>query len=194
LAGSNRVSAQPGGNSACQLARVPVPTRSADSFLPHRRMDVQNSAVRAIRGSHPRVNPHRCLPRRRNALDSHHPRPCGVAPVGKHRHSVALPAAGPRALRYAQSAPSRERRGIMLTLILTGALAVCGVMFLLWLIHFPLHNAAIVDAGWAGGLALLGVLYAVTATGWAPRRLAIASMALLWGLRLALYLLLTRVI
>jgi len=82
----------------------------------------------------------------------------------------------------------------MLTLILVGALAVCAVMFLLWLIHFPLHNAAIVDAGWAGGLALLGVLYAVTATGWAPRRLAIASMALLWGLRLALYLLLTRVI
>jgi steroid 5-alpha reductase family enzyme len=82
----------------------------------------------------------------------------------------------------------------MLTLILTGALAVCGVMFLLWLIHFPLRNAAIVDAGWAGGLALLGVLYAVFAPGWAPRRFAIAFMALAWGLRLALYLLFTRVI
>jgi steroid 5-alpha reductase family enzyme len=82
----------------------------------------------------------------------------------------------------------------MLTLILTGALVVCGVMFLLWLIHLPLHNAAIVDAGWAGGLAVLGVLYAVMGGGWAPRRIAIASMALVWGLRLALYLLLTRVI
>jgi len=82
----------------------------------------------------------------------------------------------------------------MLTLILTGALVVCGVMFLLWLLHFPLHNAAIVDAGWAGGLALLGVLNAVMGAGWAPRRIAIASMALVWGLRLALYLLLTRVI
>jgi steroid 5-alpha reductase family enzyme len=82
----------------------------------------------------------------------------------------------------------------MLTLILTGAIVVCGVMLLLWLIHFPLHNAAIVDAGWAGGLALLGVLYAVMGAGWAPRRIAIASMALVWGLRLALYLLLTRVI
>ena len=82
----------------------------------------------------------------------------------------------------------------MLTLILTGTLVVCAVMFLLWLIHFPLHNAAIVDVGWAGGLALLGVLYAVMGTGWTPRRFAIASMALLWGLRLALYLLFTRVI
>jgi steroid 5-alpha reductase family enzyme len=82
----------------------------------------------------------------------------------------------------------------MLTSILAGAIAVCGVMLLLWLIHFPLHNAAIVDAGWAGGLALLGVLYAVMGAGWAPRRVAIALMAVAWGLRLALYLLLTRVI
>ena len=82
----------------------------------------------------------------------------------------------------------------MLTLILTGALAVCGVMFLLWLIHFPLRNAAIVDAGWAGGLALLGALYAIMGAGWTPRRIVIAGMALIWGLRLALYLLLTRVI
>jgi steroid 5-alpha reductase family enzyme len=82
----------------------------------------------------------------------------------------------------------------MLTLILAGTLAVCGVMFLLWLIHFPLRNAAIVDAGWAGGLALLGVFYAVMGAGWAPRRIAIAVMASVWGLRLALYLLFTRVI
>jgi steroid 5-alpha reductase family enzyme len=82
----------------------------------------------------------------------------------------------------------------MLTLILTGAVAVGGVMMLLWLIHFPLHNAAIVDAGWAGGLALLGVLYAVMGVGWAPRRMAIGFMAVAWGLRLALYLLFTRVI
>jgi len=82
----------------------------------------------------------------------------------------------------------------LLTLILTGAVAVCAVMFVLWLIHFPLHNAAIVDSGWAGGLALLGVLYAYMATGWPPRRFAIAAMALVWGLRLAIFLLLTRVI
>jgi steroid 5-alpha reductase family enzyme len=82
----------------------------------------------------------------------------------------------------------------MLTLTLTGAAAVCAVMFVLWLIHFPLRNAAIVDAGWAGGLALLGVLYAVMGSGWEARRIAIALMASAWGLRLALYLLFTRVI
>jgi steroid 5-alpha reductase family enzyme len=82
----------------------------------------------------------------------------------------------------------------VLILILTGAMAVSGLMFLLWLIHLPLRNAAIVDTGWAGGLALLGALYAVMGSGWAPRRALIASMALVWGLRLACYLLLTRVI
>ena len=82
----------------------------------------------------------------------------------------------------------------MLTSIFDGAIAVCGVMLLLWLIHFPLRNAAIVDAGWAGGLALLGVLFAAMGAGWGPRRVAIAVMASVWGLRLALYLLLTRVI
>jgi steroid 5-alpha reductase family enzyme len=67
-------------------------------------------------------------------------------------------------------------------------------MLLLWLAHLPLRNAAIVDAGWAGGLALLGMLYAVMGAGWGPRRAAVATTALIWGGRLALYLLLTRVI
>jgi len=75
-----------------------------------------------------------------------------------------------------------------------GAASVCGLMLLLWLIHLPLRNAAIVDAGWAGGLALLGTIYAVVGGGYPPRALLVASMALLWGLRLALYLLFTRVI
>jgi steroid 5-alpha reductase family enzyme len=82
----------------------------------------------------------------------------------------------------------------MLSVILWGAAAVSALMLLLWLIHFPLRNAAIVDAGWAGGLALLGVLYAVMGAGWGLRRAAVATMALIWGGRLALYLLLTRVI
>jgi steroid 5-alpha reductase family enzyme len=82
----------------------------------------------------------------------------------------------------------------MLTAILFGALSVCGLMFLLWLIHLPLRNAAIVDAGWAGELALLGGLYGILGAGWAPRRAATAVMALVWGLRLSLYLLFTRVI
>ena len=75
-----------------------------------------------------------------------------------------------------------------------GTFSVCGLMLVLWLIHLPLRNAAIVDAGWAGGLALLGMIYAVIGGGYPVRALLIAAMAALWGLRLAIYLLLTRVI
>jgi len=75
-----------------------------------------------------------------------------------------------------------------------GTAAVSGLMLLLWLIHLPLRNAAIVDAGWASGLALLGLIYAAVGDGYRPRAALIASMALIWGLRLALYLLFTRVI
>jgi steroid 5-alpha reductase family enzyme len=75
-----------------------------------------------------------------------------------------------------------------------GSASVCGLMLLLWLIHLPLRNAAIVDAGWAGGLALLGVIDAWMAGGYPPRARLVAGMAALWGLRLAFYLLFTRVI
>ena len=78
-------------------------------------------------------------------------------------------------------------------LLLTGTAAVCGLMFVLWLIHFPMRNAAIVDGGWAGGLALLAILYAAVGPGYAPRRLMIGAMGGVWGLRLSLYLLTTRV-
>ena len=82
----------------------------------------------------------------------------------------------------------------MVTLIWTGALAVAGLMLVLWLVHLALRNAAIVDAGWAGGLALLGILYGAGGDGWAARRIVIAVMAAAWGLRLAFYLLFTRVL
>ena len=75
-----------------------------------------------------------------------------------------------------------------------GTSSVCGLMLILWLIHLPLRNAAIVDAGWAGGLALLGAIYAATGGGYPVRALLIAAMAALWGLRLAIFLLFTRVI
>ena len=75
-----------------------------------------------------------------------------------------------------------------------GAMAVVTLMLVLWLIHFPMKNAAIVDGGWAGGLALLAILYGTLAGGYGPRRILIGLMGAVWGLRLSLYLLLTRVI
>ncbi len=75
-----------------------------------------------------------------------------------------------------------------------GAAAVCGLMFVLWLVHLPLRNASVVDPGWAGGLALLAVMYALMGGGDPLRSGLMAAMAGIWGLRLALYLLFTRVI
>ena len=79
-------------------------------------------------------------------------------------------------------------------MIVTGALVVAGLMLVLWLIHFPLRNAAIVDAGWAGGLGILGVIYALMGGGFATRRYAIGAMAAVWGFRLALHLLTDRIL
>jgi steroid 5-alpha reductase family enzyme len=81
-----------------------------------------------------------------------------------------------------------------LTLVLIGAASVAGLMLLLWLIHLKTGNAAIVDAGWAGGLALLGLLYAALGRGYWLRSVLIGTMSALWGLRLAIYLLATRII
>jgi steroid 5-alpha reductase family enzyme len=79
-------------------------------------------------------------------------------------------------------------------MIIIGGLVVAGLMLALWLLHFPMSNAAIVDAGWAGGLAILGVLYAALGTGAPARRYLIGAMAGLWGFRLALHLLADRIL
>jgi steroid 5-alpha reductase family enzyme len=81
-----------------------------------------------------------------------------------------------------------------LTLVLIGAASVAALMLLLWLIHLRTGNAAIVDAGWAGGLALLGVLYAALGGGYWLRSALTGAMSAIWGLRLAIYLLATRII
>jgi len=80
------------------------------------------------------------------------------------------------------------------TLLLQGLLLMAGLMAVLWLIHLRIGNAAIVDAGWAAGLALLAILYAFQGDGLPERRVAIAIVASLWGFRLALHLLIDRVI
>jgi len=81
-----------------------------------------------------------------------------------------------------------------LHLALVGTAIVAVMMFALWVIHLLIENAAIVDAGWAAGLALLAIYYAYAGPGYSARRNAIAAMAGIWGLRLATYLLFARVI
>jgi steroid 5-alpha reductase family enzyme len=84
--------------------------------------------------------------------------------------------------------------GAVLALLTLGAASAGALMLLLWVIHLPLRNAAIVDVGWAGGLALLAAIYAAAGDGYPPRAWWMASLAALWGLRLALHLLFARVI
>ena len=80
------------------------------------------------------------------------------------------------------------------TLLGIATSAVVGLMFLLWLIHLFTRNASVVDPGWAAGLALCAWVYALFGDGYEPRRWMMAAMAGVWGLRLAAYLLITRVI
>ena len=79
-------------------------------------------------------------------------------------------------------------------LALTGLAIVAAMMLALWIIHLLIRNAAIADVGWAAGLALLAIFYAYQGPGYAARKWAIAAMAGFWGLRLAAYLLVSRVI
>ena len=78
-------------------------------------------------------------------------------------------------------------------MVAVGGLAVAALMLVLWLLHFPLRNAAIVDAGWAGGLALLAGIYAFMGDGYGVRKGLMAAMVIIWGVRLSVYILSTRV-
>jgi steroid 5-alpha reductase family enzyme len=67
------------------------------------------------------------------------------------------------------------------------------LMLLLWMWHLRLHNAAVVDVGWAGGLALVALIDAGVGAGDPVRRWTAALLMAIWGGRLAVYLLTTRV-
>lgn len=68
-------------------------------------------------------------------------------------------------------------------------LLAAGLMLILWAISIPLRNAGLVDIGWAGGLALIALLYFVLVDGYLLRRALVTAMGLIWGLRLGSYLL-----
>lgn len=70
-----------------------------------------------------------------------------------------------------------------------GAAIVVAMMFVLWLVHLAMKNASIVDAGWAAGIGILAIVYALRAEGDPLRAWTIAAMAAIWSLRLAAHLL-----
>src|SRR5579864_4838114 len=73
-----------------------------------------------------------------------------------------------------------------------GIAMIAVLMFILWLLHFPLRNAAIADVGRAMGLVLLAMIYALHGAGYWRRTLILIPMVVIWGLRLAFFLLFTR--
>ena len=83
---------------------------------------------------------------------------------------------------------------LALHVVLVGGLVVAALMFVLWLISLRTGNAAIVDVGWATGIAILAVIYAVLGNGYRVRVILAAGMACVWGFRLGSYLLVARVI
>jgi len=74
------------------------------------------------------------------------------------------------------------------TLLLTGALTVIAMMFILWLIHLPIKNAGLVDIGWAYGLGLLALIYGIFGSAPFVPRITITIMAALWSFRLGTHL------
>lgn len=82
----------------------------------------------------------------------------------------------------------------MLFLMPLALVATVVMMAVLWVIHLLIRNAAIVDFGWSVGIALCALVYAVLGPGYQPRKWLFTTMVMLWGMRLAFYLLFTRVI
>jgi steroid 5-alpha reductase family enzyme len=74
-------------------------------------------------------------------------------------------------------------------MLLIGGTCASGLMLVLWLIQRRTHNAGIVDAGWAAGLVFLALLYGANSAAPRARVFLVASMAAVWGVRLAAHLL-----
>ncbi|MFW6163701.1 MAG: DUF1295 domain-containing protein [Planctomycetota bacterium] len=81
-----------------------------------------------------------------------------------------------------------------LVLALIGLVAMSLLQLVLYFVQRARRDAGIVDAGWAFGLAALAVWYAVMGEGHPTRRLVMAILAGAWGLRLAGYLFVNRVL
>ena len=75
-----------------------------------------------------------------------------------------------------------------LPLALLGWAALAAAMLVVWLRQVRTRDASTVDVVWTFGLGGLGVLYALLAEGWAPRRALVGLLAACWALRLGSHL------
>jgi len=73
--------------------------------------------------------------------------------------------------------------------LLLGWATMIVLMAQLWLVQRYLGKAGLVDVLWAAGVGILGVLFALAANGYPPRRILIGALAGAWSFRLSSYLL-----
>ena len=78
--------------------------------------------------------------------------------------------------------------------LLSGYALLFSVMCVMWVLYRITKKPMIVDAGWGYAIAILGIFYAVTGSGDEQRRVVLAVMTGLAGIRLGSYLLFTRVL
>ncbi|MHB1134838.1 MAG: DUF1295 domain-containing protein [Chloroflexota bacterium] len=75
-----------------------------------------------------------------------------------------------------------------LQIYLVGLLVTMALMAALWLLSLPLQNSSIVDIFWGPGFVVAGwVYFALTPEGLPARKLLVATLVTIWGLRLALH-------
>ncbi len=73
-------------------------------------------------------------------------------------------------------------------LLLIGAAITSAIMTALWGLHLRMKNAAVVDVGWASGIGILAVVYAVIGSGDPLHRLIAGILGGVWSARLALHI------
>ncbi|MCG8407825.1 MAG: DUF1295 domain-containing protein [Phycisphaerales bacterium] len=84
--------------------------------------------------------------------------------------------------------------GLSISTALWIALAiVAAVMLGLWLVQRRTNDAGIVDVGWTALLGILAIWYAFALDGPAPRRYVVGAAGAIWSFRLAIYLIVDRI-
>lgn len=78
---------------------------------------------------------------------------------------------------------------LVASMVLTGALSVIVLFFILWIIHIFLNNAGVVDVGWGMGFIILSGIYSWMGQGFNFRNTLYFILVSLWGLRIVFFLL-----
>lgn len=73
-------------------------------------------------------------------------------------------------------------------MLMTGAVSVTLMFFMIWVIHLFLKNAGVVDVGWGLGFIILCGIYIVLGEGFNLRNTLFFLMVALWGMRIVLFL------